>query len=448
MRESALAWVRAKEAWRSRWVRAVAFGLVLAGGGLASSGSGDGSAVGRLRTFLSWLSEFDALVLSLTAVFVGTAFAADLRSGRLSQVVTGPARRGGVFLAWWAGSALVIAGLAVFSQAVLFGLTHWQLAQAPEEVRPALERALQARGVAHPEPVDRDMLRGLAERAVQELRQAGRIPPGRTVDEVLEERQGVYLRRLLTASRGEVVRWQLEGIRPAEGAETFSLRFRYSVQTAEGGTVPAGAGPRGNFGFRPEGNDLVTYAPPGTWAPREVHEVIYPLEVLEGAESVEVVYFNDDPRPLWVSFGEVELALLYPRGGFLGNVVAAALVLLARLVFLSAVATSAAAWLDGKLAALVALFVWALGSAHGFLWSALTLEDYASTIGPLAPLLKGVLWILPDLYRLDLARLLSAGEAVGWDRAVHTLLVDGVLRSAVVLLLGAWLLSKRELGDR
>ena len=128
--------------------------------------------------------------------------------------------------------------------------------------------------------------------------------------------------------------------------------------------------------------------------------------------------------------------------------VAAALVLLARLVFLSAVATSAAAWLDGKLAALVALFVWALGSAHGFLWSALTLEDYASTIGPLAPLLKGVLWILPDLYRLDLARLLSAGEAVGWDRAVHTLLVDGVLRSAVVLLLGAWLLSKRELGDR
>jgi hypothetical protein len=446
MREWSLAVVSAKEALRSRLVVAVAGALLAVNAALAFGVSGDGSPVGRLRAFMSWSSDFDAFVLVCTAVFMSTGFAVALRQGRLDQVLSGPARRELVVLSWWLGLAAVLGGLVLYSHALLAVGAQIVIAREREEDRPQMAELLQARALIMAEvAADPDLVRAQAEVAVEKLAKAGRLPPDRDREDLIVEKQREIDELLRSAGPGGQVQWRLSGIDPVPDAEVVYLRFRYLAQGRGGVAVPAGQGPRGSFGVNPAGTNDVWPAAVGTWTPLQYHDVAVPLELLAGERSMTLVYYNEDRRGLLVTFPERNVSLMVPTGSFAPNLLRAAAVLWGRLLFLAAVVTMAASLLDAKLAALLGVFCLAVGSAHGFLVEAFGLTT-GEAEGFLASYMRAWLWVVPDLHRDDLARLLSAGQEVTWRAVLASVCLDGCVRGGVVLLLGAIGFRRRELG--
>lgn len=452
MRELGVVLLSAREATRSRFAIVVA--LLLAGGaaGLMWGASGDGTAAGRLAAFLSWGSGLSWVLLSLAAVFLSTSFGRAIMDGRVVPLALAPVDRVRLLLAWWAGVALVLLGLTALAALTLGLLAQAALLLAPTETRPRLERVLSARGVVRSAPPELGAAwEGIAAELERRAR-AGTLPE----DLPLERARELELERFRLGQRtvapGRTLAWTFAGVEPDPGARELELRFYFFVQDPEG-RLPPGRGPRGRWAVHPIGSD--GYADlDGTWGgvsgyTVKKHELAIPVEFLEGRTAVMVRYQNLEERPITVLFPEQGPELRFPAGSFGPNLLRAGLVLWARLLFLGALGVAASALLDPKLGALVVLFFLAVGSGHEFLLDALrpSYEAFGHTLGPpLRGLLTGVLWAIPDLSREDLAQRLAEGERVTPAEVGRALLGDGAGRGGAILLLGAWLFSRRELG--
>ena len=104
-----------------------------------------------------------------------------------------------------------------------------------------------------------------------------------------------------------------------------------------------------------------------------------------------------------------------------------------------------AAVLDAKLAALLVLFVLALGYGQSFLSEALRPGLFGPIDALVLGLLRAVLWVLPDLGRAELSALLGGGELVP-SEALRAGLLDVSVRGGLALGVGAFGFRARELG--
>jgi hypothetical protein len=439
--------VAATEALRSRLVLAVGLTIGLALAALAATATGDGTAAGRLRAFLSWGTGWTELVLSLTTVFLSTTLAQALRDGRLVMIVAGPLPRGLLPVGWWAGTALVLALLVAGAQALTWALARGVARGAPPAEAASVERVLTARGVARPIKPDLSGLGAKVDAQLEAMARAGELADQtpEQVDELREWLLQAEEERARTVARRQTAIFPIDGIDPAPDATMISLRFRYTARSVAGGRLPAG-GVRGRFAIEPPGSPGEQVE--GRWPGGVAHELPAPVSVLEGSSSVRVWYQNLEEQPVNLVFDEEGVVLLYPAGSFEGNVARAGLVLLGRLLVLAAVGVAAAALIDGKLAALVVLFVLAMGAGRDFLLE--SLGDHFTGFGAASPAvvaaLRGVLVLVPDLSRADLAGLLSAGEQVdAWD-VLLSLGVQGAGWALSLLAIVAVPFGRRELG--
>ncbi len=443
--------IAATEALRSRLVVVVGLTIALALGALAWGAGGDGTPEGHLRAFLSWGTGWVELVLSLTTVFLSTTLAQALRDGRLVVVTAGPLPRGLLPAGWWAGTAVALALLVVGAQT-----TVWALARALERRAPPasaassarMARILDARGVARPPVADTSgVVAARVDETLAAMERAGELTD-RTPEQREEVRTWLELaesERTRTVPRGVVKEWTVDGIAPAPGAETVTLRFRYSARDAVGVHQVPTRGPRGLWAIIPPDSPGTQLA--GRWTGSATHEVEAPIEVLEGSSSVTLWYQNREENAVVIVFPEQAVELLYPAGSFEGNVARAGAVLLGRLLILAAVGVAAAALIDGKLAALAALFVLAVGAGRGFLLESLDqFHGFGAASPAVVAALQGLLWLLPDMASADIAGLLSAGEQVEGAHVLRSLGLDGVLRAGGLLALAAVLFERRELG--
>ena len=452
MRELGISLLSAREALRSRF--AIVIGLLVVGGGaaLCFGVSGDGSAAGRLRTFLSWGAGLGWLLLSLAAVFLSTSFGRALMDGRLTALCLAPLDRVRVLLAWWGGVAAVLLGLSALTVATLGLLAGASWLTAGEVSRPALRQVLQARGVCRAPPQDLDRLRARIEEQIAARAAAGTLPEELTLERAVEVELERELLRRRTVGPGRTQEWRLSGVQPAPGAETVTLRFYFFVQD-QGRVLPPGRGPRTRWELLPEGTgtfyDLDGSWPGVTGMLLKKHELTIPVALLEGRDSLTIRFRNLEEEAVSVLFPELGPELLYPAGSFLPNLVRAGVILWARLLFLCALGVCASALLDPKLAALVVLFFLLVGTAHEFLVDALrpAYDAWGPTVGPPMRLfLKGVLAAIPDLSREDLATRLAEGELLPGPSVALAVLGDGVGRGGAVLIGGALLFARRELG--
>lgn len=434
----ALAGLAGREALRSRLVLAVLVVVVAGLVALAWGATGDGTSASRLRVFLGWGTTWIVFTLSMTAAFLPSALATALKDGRLVLVTTGPLRRELVLPAWWLGQVGVVAGLALLGHACLAGL-----ALALDRSGPSPEPVLEARVLLAPDPspFDAPWIEAQALRRADELARQGALadlgPDGHA--EVTKQLVEQLSTRLRTAPPQGLLRWSFSGVAPAPGARSVELRFRYAGRDQRG-ALPPGQGPLGQLLVRTPGGAELSRR--GTWSTVGVHELPIPVEALGGAGRVIVEYTNRDPRQVVVTFPEGGVTLLYPvSGGFLLNVLRSALILAGRLALLLAVGVAAAGQVDGKLTALVTLAVLGLGSIHEFLRS--SVELYAKTG---VPLMRALLFVLPDLGRDDLPAALADGVVVPWDSVVRSALGEGLALGLVALLLGAIAFGRRELG--
>jgi len=446
-----VAGLSAKEAVRSRLVLVVVLTVVAASVALAWGVSGDGTAPGRLRAFLSWATGFQNLLLALTTAFLGTSLAGAIRDGRMVTFTTAPLARWRLLVAWWLGTAAVVALMVALGHVAIGGLAWGMILTADPRDRDAMADVLRARGVVAPVPADEGALRERMTARFAELAAVGRAPSGATPEEAIDVLVEQERRRRRTALPGRRLSWTFEGVDPAVARDEralLALRFRYVMRTSER-TLAPGLGPLGRFTvYPPEGPGFD--GPIGQWVGYELHELPIPASLLRGGDTLRVEYQNLEQEEVMVSFPRDGVHLLYPAGGFVPNLIRAALVLLGRLVFLAAFGVAVSAVLvEGRLAALIVFFVLAVGSAHGFLSDALLIPNVygdSSVDALVKGILEGVLWLLPDLSRADPSGSLAASEEIPAGAAARSLLLDGGLRGAASLAAGAALFARRELG--
>ncbi|MBX3471347.1 MAG: hypothetical protein KF878_31140 [Planctomycetes bacterium] len=445
MKVAAVARLAATEALRSRLVPVVALTIAVALGGLAWASVGDGTYPGRVRAFLSWGTGWLELVLSLTAVFLSTTLAQALREGRLVLLAVGPLPRGLLPLGWWLGTGLALALLVAAAHGLLWGLARVMVRATPAAARAPTERVLSSRGVARPPRPDATPALAAAARQAQAMEAAGELADltDDQREQVFEWLERAARERTRAVARGRAMAWTLDGIDPDPAATAVWLRFRYSVRDAAG--QRATGPPRGRFSVVPEGGGGVQLE--GRWASGVVHEVAAPAWALEGRSRVRVVYENRGEEPAVVVFSEAGVELLYPAGTFGGNVARAGLVLLGRLLILAAIGVAAASLIDGKLAALVVLFVLAVGAGREFLLESLeAFTGFGAATPALTALLRLLILLLPDLASCDVAALLSAGQRIETPDVLRAVGLDGTLRALGVLALAAVPFARRELG--
>lgn len=445
---TALAGVAAKEALRSRLVLivgAVTLAVLVA---LAWSVTGDGTPAGRLRNFLGWGATWIALTLSMTTVFLSTTLALALRDGRLVQVTTGPLPRELVPVGWWLGHAAVLAGLVASSHAALGGLALAMRQASPAGEAAALDRVLQARAHVKARPPDAAWIERRVEARLEELRRRGELrelkdDPAR-IEQVVADLEGQLRRGLRTVPPGRRLQWDFPDLPAVGAAETFTLLFSYQAADERGQPLPSGRGPWGRFALI-AGGDAIERT--DRWPAGGTHELLAPAGLLRDRTRLIVEYTNEERRPVVVTFPEAGPTVLLPAGGFGPNLARAALVLLGRLLFLSAVGVGLSSLIDGKLAALAALFFLAVGSAHGFLREALPHNDaFGAASDAIGGALSGLLLFIPDLGRDDLPQLLAGGLLVEWTAVGRALLLEGLALGGLLLVCAALLFGRRELG--
>jgi len=191
-----------------------------------------------------------------------------------------------------------------------------------------------------------------------------------------------------------------------------------------------------------------------TSAPRSTHEVTIPAEAVSGKERVGVEYTNLDDRAVAVVFPPGGVELLVPAHGFAANLLRAFLIFGARTSFIVALGLALATVLDGKVATLGTLSFVVIGAAHAFLDEAVgpivarsaTDRVFGPADAVVKAILSGVLELVPDLSAGDPAAAVQGGLAVSGVAAA--LLGLALARSAIVLVLGALALSRREIGGR
>lgn len=442
----ALASLSAKTAIRSRLVPSVGVLLLVVLVVLAWKTTGDGSPRGRMQAFLNRGTGFIGFVLALTTVFLATRFATHLQQGRLVGVCAAPVSREGLLLAWWLGTVGTLLALTGLAFVTLGVCAHAMVWLAPAANQEAMQTVLDARGLARSIPPDEEVLRERVEQRYAELERSERLPEGIRREDAIERLLTAQRLRLRSVPFQKRKLWTVAGIDPSPGATHVLLRFRSQAE----GSGPAGFASqpkvRGKFTFYAPGS-LVGGSVQGRFVTGQFHELPIPVEWLSGSDRIQVEYVNEQrEQQVVVVFPAQGISVLYPATSFPVNLVRAALIQLGRLAFLAALGVVLASLLDGKLAALVALFVLLLGTGHGFLLESLRPGLFGALDGPLQAVLRTVLWVVPDLVRVDLSVLLASGLQVEPGAVAEAIGLDGLARGGIVLAIGARLFAGRELG--
>jgi hypothetical protein len=444
---SGVALLSLRSALRSWLVRIGALAVIVVPFLLAAFVTGDDTPVGRVRAYASLSISFVSFLLALVAVFLPAQIARDLARGRLTQAVVGPLPRSLIVGAWWLGAVAVLSALVALGYGavgagmqVVHSQLETQLAQLPEnlqaEARREVEVALKARTVAPSEMPDEEIYVRYAQERFQRIVLEGRLPEGVSPEEAIQRLYDSAEVRGRSIPRGRRRGWTVKGVTAAAGAETVTLRFRFAARGTGAGDPNARVPLLITVGNRSKR---------GAWTPLVRHEIQVPGAALAGQDEVLIGVQNLSREEIVVLFPREGPALLFPAGGLASNLARAMWIEVCRLGFLAAVGVAAAVILDAKLAALVVLFVLALGYGQSFLSDSLKPGLFGFLDGPVLALLRAVLWALPDLGRAEVSVLVANGEEIG-SGALRAGLMDLTLRGALALGLGAWVFRGRELG--
>lgn len=438
-----VALLAARSALRSRLVPAATCLLVGVLATLAWSGMGDESPAGRLRAFLSLSASFVSFVLALCAIFLPPRLAADLTAGRLTQVVTGPLSRSRLLLAWWLGTSAVLIVLALLGYALIGVGAELVVRFGYDEERVSAEvlrqHVLTARTIARPEIPAEDEFQEAAQARYQAL--LNRLPADHDPEQVLGQLRTTLELETRTLAPGQTKIWRINDLE-LDG-EQLVLSFKVDATWPK--FVPMNQRIVPLLIVIGEGKEQLWTPGPGLYKAGQTYELEVPVAEVRGHETLEIGFRNGSTNQATAVFPRHGPRLLYPAGGFARNLARAAWVEVSRLLFLVAIGVIMSALFDGKLATLAVLWVVALSYGQGFLSDSLRPGLFGAADAGILPVLRGVLWAIPDLGRAELGAALAGGEAIRANWLLGSS-QDAFLRTPILLALGAFFFNRRELG--
>ena len=418
---------------------------------LSLNSTGDGTAIGRVQSFVSYGLGLVAFLLSMLTIIVSChTISSDIKHKQIYTVVTKPIRRFEFIIGKVMGVVLLdLLLLAVFST-IIYALTIQmpRFTKTNDEELVRLKNEFFTARASLKRTVDEQAVESRVAEAYKQLVGTGQLDESRSKEAVLAELRNAEKYNMYAAEPGGTVLWEFEQVKPFDANESIFIHFKFNAAQTPADKNIYGVWYVGDYRqmkYGPEKMQTPIYTVPRKDIVGVMREFEVPADAVAADGYLAVGFYNEPMNGTTVIFPvEDGFEALYKAGGFGGNYLSAILIIFARLIFLACLGVSLSTWLGFPVAILCCFTILFTGVINGFvvqsfdyLGQNMTLF-YKFTIKPL-------IWLLPkcdqnynvNKYLID-ARMIRYGFLA---------LAGGVLllKSLILLLVGFLIFAKREL---
>ena len=412
---------------------------------------GDGTLLGKLRTFTSYGLGLIGMLLCILTIAVSTfTLSNDIKRKHIFLVITKPIRRWELVV----GKLLAIVFLNIVLLGVFSGIVYGctlmipRISDAPEMEKIRADAEFFTARVGVESFLDKEQLKEKAQKHYKELKDSGQIPEEMSYQRAIRELLGQEVMKAQKVDPGEVKEWDFENVRvknPDGPNAIIFVRCQFRVTVPPPDETVFGMWRIGDLRQLKIGGKMVTpiYNVERRAAVRTAQEFVIPADAIAEDGYLGIAFYNN-PALNQTTIIPEDLEVLYRTGSFTENFFRAVLMVLVRLVFLAVLGISLTTWLSFPVAILVCVLVFFVGLTNGFILDAI--DSLGATAGIVYSLtVKPLLWLLPQFdgdynpnsYIVD-------GRTIRWGfllmNAVTALLAKGLL----VLIAGCLIFSRRE----
>lgn len=412
---------------------------------------GDGTLHGKLQTFTSYsMSLVGILLCVLTIAMSCYTLTSDLKLKQIFLVVTKPVCRFQIVIGKLLGIIILDSVLLFIFASVVFGLTVSipRLYNAsPTEIEVAGREFFTARiGVS--EEVDEDKIEKAAIKKYQELEKTGELPSGMNQIRALKELRGQELLKERVVESGSQRTWGFENVRPLEGTEIVFIRYKFRIMGGYDGMEIKGKWLVGDHRQQDQLSPGVWDSPMYRIDTSDVtdmyHEFKVPVDAIADDGYISVMFDN-----YFDNMGSViveEMEVLYKGGSFGGNFVRVNLMIFARLIFLSVLGISLSTWLSFPVAIMVCFMVFFVGTVNGFVTDSFGYMESKAIMILYNLTFKPLLWLFPRFDGdFNPTRFMISARLLSWSFLGQVYATMVAMKSLILLILGIWIFSNREI---
>lgn len=412
--------------------------------------TGDGTLLGRLQSFSSYSISLVGFLLSVLTIAVSCySLHSDLRTRTIDLVITKPIVRYQIVL----GKFLGAAGLNLFLlggfSCMIYGLTTAipRFSKAPEDQLAKVQTEFfTARRVVAPQMSEEEIAKRVEER-IETLRKNRQLPelPMSEIRATLWEQERIAQKSVEMAA---VKEWDFQTVFPPKDPNSvLFVRYKFQATPEPPNQEIFGQWRVGDFRqFRTGLREYKTpvYGVERSESVRTLHSFTVPADAAAADGAVTVGFFNSPERNFsTVIFDQMEV--LYQVGGFGVNFFRVVLLMAIRLVFLAALGVSLSTWLSFPVAALFSLMVFFAGLINGFILE--SIEGLGALLGLVYRFT--IRWFLYTIPRFDgpysPTDYLVSGEVLSWAFLGKAVLITLVVQMVLLLAIGIWIFSRREI---
>jgi len=408
---------------------------------------GDGTLTGKLQTFVSYGLSLTSLLLCVLTIAVSChSLTNDLKRRHIFLVVTKPIHRFQMLCGKFLGIIILNVFLLAVFGAIIYGFTIAipKIGEfSAEEVWDAQNEFFTSR-ISLSDPIDKDKIKEKAEKTILKRQESGDLPQDMTYARRRMFRQTIMseeIGKLTNVQTGGTKKWVFENVRPIEGEKMLFVQYKLTSLDTNLEEV-SGRWLIGDDRDKGKEQKTAVYPYERKDAVRIVKEFPVPAEVV--SEDGYVAVFFNNPFDNGSVLVPEEVKLLYRAGSFEGNFIRVILVILARLIFLTALGVSVSTWLSFPVALLICVVVFFTGTVNGFIVDSISsvgeiILAYKVTLGPL-------LWFLPKFDgEFNPTPYMVSGEFLKWSFLSRIFVITGIFKSGVLLMLGMIIFRRREI---
>lgn len=410
---------------------------------------GDGTLLGKLQTFSSYgLSLVNVLLSVMTVAVSCYCLSSELKRKQLFLVVTKPIRRWQILLGKFLGVAILNMFLLVIFSGAVYGLTRLvpRLGEySDSDIQKASEQFFTAR-VGLKNKVDEEGLVKVALEQYKKMEEEGRLPESVDQRTIVNELIGQERMRQKSVLSGTAKQWDFSDIRVSDPNARVFIRYKLeaSIDPPDGKIYGLwSVGDLRQLELGPGQLTTPIYNLQQDAATRTYFEFSVPADAVAQDGFMSVGFFNS-PALNSTTVIPQELEVLYQAGTFTDNYARAVLLILVRLLFLSALGIVLTTWLSFPVAVLVCFTALAVGLCNGFIVE--SIDSLGITLGLIYSFtIKPILSLLPQFDGpFNPSGYIVSGRLVNWIFILRAVLETLAAKAGILMCLGMLIFRRRE----
>ncbi|MBN1787796.1 MAG: hypothetical protein JW806_05315 [Sedimentisphaerales bacterium] len=413
--------------------------------------TGDGTAIGRIQSFISYGLGLTAFLISILTIIVSCyTLSSDIKHKQIYTVVTKPVKRFELIIGKILGVVLLDLLLLVVFSSAIYACTLYmpRLSKVADTDIKRLDDEFYTARASLKVDFDELAIEKIVFDEYEELVKTGRLDKSRSREDILDELRKTEKYSRNSAEPGGQVIWEFQNIKPFDVNESIFVRFKYNASQMATGDIAYGNWYVGDYRQIKYGQgwtETPIYNVPRKDTCGSQHEFEVPADAVAKDGYLAVVFYNEPRNATTVMFSpEDGFEVLYKAGSFRNNFLRAQVVIFVRLVFLAVLGVSLSVWLGFPVAILCSLTIFFMGMINGFVVGSFGYLGQ-NMIVFYKYVMKPLIWLLPRFdgnyningYIID-AKLIS-------NRFLVFAIGALVIKSLVLMLAGFLIFTKREI---